>query len=90
MRNALSLTDEELYDSSNGTASIEMVREIIEKDGVVDENGKIVVDQFAQWFAYSLEDLIGSKPDSEEWLKAWRENYDWGFVIAEKLNKLLG
>lgn len=90
MKNILQLTDTELHNASGGTASTELIREIIEKEGtesvVNATTGLLDIDQFAQWFAYGLEDIIDADPASEEWQQGWRSNYEWGLEIAERIN----
>lgn len=86
MKNVTTLSDEELHDCFDGTTSPELVKEIFEKAGVVLPNGSIDVDQFAQWFAHSMQDLIDEDPTSDEWQQAWRVNFEWGENIAENIN----
>ena len=90
MKNILQLTDSELHNASGGTASVELIREIIEQEGkdsvINNTTGLLDTDQFAQWFAYGLEDLIDAEPTSEEWQQGWRSNYEWGLEIAERIN----
>ena len=82
----MELTDDELHDCFDGTTSPELVREILEKAGVVTPQGTIDTDQFAQWFAHGLQDLIDAEPASEEWQQGWRVNFEWGESIAENIN----
>ncbi len=86
MKNVMTLSDNELHDCFDGTTSPELVKEIFEKAGVVLANGSIDVDQFAQWFAHSMQDLIDADPTSEDWQQAWRVNFEWGENIAENIN----
>jgi hypothetical protein len=86
MKNVLTLTDNELNECFNGTTSPELVREILEKAGVVLNTGLIDVDQFAQWFAHSIQDLIDADLTGDDWQAAWRVNFEWGNDIAKNIN----
>lgn len=79
------LTEEEIEDCVDGTTSIALIKEILEKpycvvDNVIDE------ERFANWFAYALEGFIDADEDTEEWDEAYQNNYDWGYQIAENIN----
>ena len=89
MRNVFELDDEELEDCFDGSSNVDMVREILEKHGVVDDDGYVVVDNFAQWFAYGVEGYIDADEDTDEWQEAWDNNYEWGQSIAENINNYL-
>lgn len=82
----MTLTDDELHDCFDGTTSPELVKEIFEKAGVITDRRLVDVDQFAQWFAHSLQDLIDEDPTTEEWQQAWRVNFEWGESIAQNIN----
>jgi hypothetical protein len=86
MKNVTSLSDNELHDCFDGTTSPELVREIIEKPGVITDTGAVDANQFAQWFAHSLQDLIDADPTTEEWQEGWRVNFEWGENIANNIN----
>ena len=88
MKNIFKLTDIEIEECFDGSSSVGMVREILEKDGVV-VGGVIDVEQFAQWFAYGVEGFIDEDPASEAWQEAWRNNHEWGNNIAENINDLV-
>lgn len=88
MKNIITLTDDELEDCFDGSSSVSMVREILEKEGVV-VNSMIDVDQFAQWFAYGVEGFIDKDPTSAAWQEAWRSNYECGNNIAENINNFV-
>ena len=83
------ITDDELEDCFEGSSNIDMVREILEKPGVVTGPGIIDSDQFAEWFAYAIEGFIDAEQDTEEWREAWDINFDWGLTIADNINDLL-
>ena len=83
------ITDNELEDCFEGSSNIDMVREILEKPGVVTGPGIIDSDQFAEWFAYAIEGFINAEEDTEEWREAWDINFDWGLTIADNINDLL-
>ena len=88
MRNVLALTDNNL-DECVGDVSFSLVREIISKPYCVDGDGYIDEEQFAQWFAYALEDMIDADKDTDEWEVSYKVNYDWGWEIAELINDYL-
>jgi hypothetical protein len=83
------ITDDELEDCFEGSSNIDMVREILEKPGVVTGPGIVDSDQFAEWFAYAIEGFIDAEQDTEEWREAWDINFDWGLTIADNINDLL-
>jgi hypothetical protein len=89
MRNVFELDDEELEDCFDGSSNVDMVREILAKQGVVDEFGYISPDDFAQWFAYGVEGYIDADEDTDEWQEAWDNNYAWGYNIADNINNYL-
>lgn len=89
MRTIHDLTDEELEDCFDGSSSVEMVREIFEKHGVINDDGYVDEENFAQWFAYGVEGYIDADEDSEAYDEAWSNNYDWGMSIAENINNIL-
>ena len=90
MRNVLELTDKELEDCFGGSTDVDMVREILEKPGVIDpESGLLDCEQFAEWFAYGIEGSIDADEDTEEWQDAWDTNFEWGRDIADNINDFL-
>jgi len=89
MRNVFELDDEELEDCFDGSSNVDMVREILEKDNVVNEDGYVDVDLFAEWFAYAIEGFIDADEDTDDWQDAWNNNYIWGQGIAENINEYL-
>lgn len=88
-KTALDLTDEELEDCIDGSSNIVMIRAIVEKPGVIDENGYVNTESFADWFAYGVEGYIDAEPDTDEWHEANENNWDWGNDIAENINALI-
>lgn len=89
MRNVFELDDEELEDCFDGSSNVDMVREILEKQGVVGKDGFVDIDQFAEWFAYGVEGYIDADEETDEWQEAWDNNYAWGESIAENINEYL-
>ena len=79
------ITDDQLEECFEGTTNISMVREILDKPGVVVE-GAINTEQFAEWFAYAIEGFIDADEDTDEWREAWDVNFDWGLTIADNIN----
>ena len=88
MRNVFELTDQELEDCFDGSSSVTMVREILQKDDSVYE-GYVVVEAFAQWFAYGIKGYIDADEGSDAWQEAWNNNYIWGKSIAQNINDYL-
>lgn len=87
MKDILTLTDEELEECFDGSSSVEMVREILAKPGVIDEDSELIdCESFAQWFAYGIEGYIDADEDTPEWQEAWDNNFNWGFDIADNIN----
>ena len=89
MKDAKTLTDEELEDCVNGTTNIAMLREILTKHGVVDEQGWIDPEIFADWFAAGVEGYISAEPDTDEWQEAYDTNWNWGYDIGDNINSYI-
>ena len=89
MKNARTLTDEELEDCVNGTTSIVMLREILTKHRVVDEQGWIDPEIFADWFAHGIEGFIDAEPETDEWQEAYDNNWNWGYDIGDNINSYI-
>lgn len=89
MRNVFELDDEELEDCFDGSSNVDMVREILEKPNVVNEEGYVNEEKFADWFASGIEGYIDADEDTDEWQEAWDNNYEWGYSIAENINNYL-
>ncbi len=89
MKDVFDLEDWEIEECFDGSSNVDMVREILEKDGVLDDDGSIIVEEFAQWFAYAIEGYIDADEETEEWDEAWNNNFEWGKTIAENLNDYL-
>lgn len=83
------ITDDELEDCFEGSSNIDMVREILNKPGVVIGPGIVDDESFADWFAYAIEGFIDAEEDTDEWQEAWDVNFDWGLTIASNINDLL-
>lgn len=83
------ISDDELEDCFEGSTSIDLVREILVKPGVVIGSGIVDEESFAEWFAYGIEGFIDADEDTEEWQEAWDINFDWGMSIASNINDLL-
>ena len=89
MKYVRTLTDEELEECVNGTTNIAMLREILTKHGVVDEQGWIDPEIFADWFAAGIEDFIDAVPDTDEWQAAYDNNWNWGYDIGDNINSYI-
>lgn len=83
------LSDEELENCINGSFSIKVIREILSKHGVVDLEGYVDPEIFADWFAQSLEDMIGEYEDTPEWTEAYDNNWNWGYDIGDNINSAM-
>jgi hypothetical protein len=84
-----SLTDEEIEDCIEGSSDIDMIREILTKAYVINDQGFVEKDIFANWFATGIEGFIDADPDTEEFDEAWQANHEWALNIAANINDLL-
>lgn len=89
MKKVKDLTDDELQSCIDGVFYIKTIREILSKHGVVDLEGWIDPEIFADWFAQSLEDMISELEDTPEWTEAFDNNWNWGYDIADNINSLI-
>ena len=89
MKSVHDLTDEELEDCVNGSTNLDMIRDILTKHGVVDLEGWVDPEIFADWFAQDIEGFIDAEPDTYEWNEANDNNWNWGYDIADNINMLL-
>jgi hypothetical protein len=89
MKNVKELTDEELEDCVDGSTNIDMLRDILTKHGVVDEQGWIDPEIFADWFAAGVEGYISAEPDTDEWQAAYDSNWNWGYDIGDNINSYI-
>lgn len=89
MKRVFDLTDEELEDCVDGSSNIEMIRDILTRQGVVDEQGWVDPEIFADWFAKGIEGFIDAEQDSEEWVAAFDNNWNWGYDIADNINSVI-
>ena len=89
MKDARTLTDEELEDCVDGSTNIDMLRDILTKHGVVDEQGWIDPEIFADWFAAGVEGYISAEPDTDEWQEAYDNNWNWGYDIGDNINSYI-
>lgn len=89
IKNVHELTDEELEDCIDGSTNLTMVRDILTKPGVVDSEGWVNPEKFADWFSGGLQDFIDSDRASEEWIEANEVNWNWGFDIGDNINSAI-
>ena len=89
MKNVHELTDDELESCFDGITSVTLIREILSKHGVVDLEGFIDPEIFADWFADALQDLTGTEEDTPEWTEAFDTNWNWGYDIGDNINSLI-
>lgn len=86
IKNVHNLTDEELEECIDGSSSLAMIRDILTKHGVVDLEGWIDPEIFADWFAHGIEGYISAELDSDKWVEDNDNNWIWGYDIADNIN----
>lgn len=89
IKNVLGLTDEEIENCINGSSNITMIRDILTKHGVVDLEGYIDPEIFADWFAQGVEGYIDAEENSDEWIEANDTNWNWGYDIGDNINSYI-
>jgi len=89
IKNVHALTNDEIEDCIEGSSNIEMIRDILTKHGVVDIEGHVDSEIFADWFAQALEGYIDADKDTVEYTEAFDNNWNWGYNIADNINDLL-
>ncbi len=89
MKDARTLTDEELESCVDGTTNIAMLREILTKHRVIDLEGWIDPEVFADWFASGIQGFIDAEPNTAEWQEAYDNNWSWGYDIGDNINSLI-
>ncbi|NBO99930.1 MAG: hypothetical protein EBU90_07345 [Proteobacteria bacterium] len=82
-------TDEELESCIDGSSDINMIREILAFEGMVDEEGYVDSEKFADSFARAIEGLISEDIEHSDWSEAWDNNWNWGFDIADNINMMI-
>lgn len=88
---ATDLSDDDLEECIDGSTNIDMIREILEKEFTMADDGRVIPGNFADWFAYAIEGFIDVDEDEDPaaWEDAWENNYDWGIDIAIAINEKL-
>lgn len=89
MRSVKELTNEEIEDCINGSSNVEMIREILTKHGVVDLEGWVDPEIFADWFAQGIEGFIDAEEGTDEWTEANDTNWNWGYDIGDNINSMI-
>lgn len=89
MKSVYELTDEEFKECIDGSINIAMLREILTQHCVVDGQGWIDPEVFADWFANGIEGYINAEPDTDEWQKAYDNNWNWGYDIGDNINSYI-
>lgn len=89
MKSVHDLTDEELEDCVNGSTNLDMIRDILTRHGVVDLEGWVDPEIFADWFAQGIEGYIDAEPDTYEWNEANDNNWNWGYDIGDNINSAI-
>ena len=85
-RSPLDLSIEELEECVDGSFYGHSIIQILTKPGVIDQYGWVDPENFADWFASSLEDMSGEEEDTEAWTKAFDINWNWGYDTADNIN----
>ena len=89
MKDARTLTDEELESCVDGTTNIAMLREILTKHRVIDPEGWIDPEVFGDWFATGIQGFIDAEPNTAEWQEAYDNNWNWGYDIGDNINSYI-
>lgn len=89
MKSVHELTDQELEDCVDGSTNIAMLRDILTKPEVVDTEGWIDPEIFADWFSIGVAGYITEDVDSPEWVEANDTNWNWGYDIADNINSYI-
>lgn len=89
IKNVLELTDDELEECIDGSTNIDMIRDILTKHGVVDGDGYIDPEIFADWFAQGIQGYIDAERDSDDWVEANDTNWNWGYDIGDNINSYI-
>jgi hypothetical protein len=89
VRSLRSLSDKEIEGCVDGATSIPMLKDIFSLPNVINKDGFIFTDLFADRFAKYLEGFLDGEIGSDEWVEADNINYAWGLSIACNINELL-
>lgn len=89
IKDVKNLTDDEIESCIEGSSNIEMIRDILTKHGVVDLEGYVDPEVFADWFAQGIEGYIDAKMNSDEWIESNDTNWNWGYDIGDNINSLI-
>lgn len=89
MKDVYEITNKELTSCVGDRAEIHIIKQILNEPGMINLEGYVNVERFAEWFAYDLEDQINAVEGTSEYKDAWDENYAYGAGIAENINEFL-
>ena len=89
MKDARTLTDEELESCVDGSTNLDMIREILTKHRVIDLEGWIDPEVFGDWFATGIQGFIDAEPNTAEWQEAYDNNWNWGYDIGDNINSYI-
>lgn len=89
MKDARILSDEELESCTDGSTNIAILRDILTKHGVIDIEGWIDPELFADWFANGIEKYIKAEPYTNGWHKAYDNNWNCGYDIGDNINSYI-
>lgn len=83
------LSDDEIEECIDGSSNVDMIRDIFTKVGVVNDEGFLDPEVFADWFAMGIEGFIDAEEDTDEWTEANDNNWNWGYDIADNINSYI-
>jgi len=89
MKKVNDLTDEELLECIDGSTDLRIIRRILKEPNMVNEEGYVDPDAFAESFSELLQNFIGEDEGTDEWAEADGNNWNFGFDIADNINVLI-
>ena len=83
------LTLDKLKNICDAPVVLKLVKEIINSKDAVDSDGSINVIVFAEYYAFALSKLVDNKETSDDYDDVYDTHRDWGYSIADALNRVL-
>jgi hypothetical protein len=83
------LTLDKLKNICDAPVVLKLVKEIIKSKDAVDLDGSINVIVFAEYYAFALSKLVDNKETSDDYDDVYDTHRDWGYSIADALNRVL-
>ena len=83
------LTLDKLKNICDAPVVLKLVKEIIKSKDAVDSDGSINVIAFAEYYAFALSKLVDNKETSDDYDDVYDTHRDWGYSIADALNRVL-